>query len=159
MILVFMVIFDMVRILAIIAALVIVYKGFFSGSGDDGGGFSNRAISEPTPVRSLPASERTQVILFTATEWCPPCRQLDRSVIASAAWREFAAQEIQFRIVDVPGDRSRLPEADRSLLSRFSVRGYPTMVILDRSGREVARRSGAGAPVENYKAWIRHHAG
>jgi thiol-disulfide isomerase/thioredoxin len=149
----------MSRILIVFAVVAIAYKVLFSGSGGVGEGFPNRAISEATPVRNLPPAQRARVILFTATEWCPPCRQLDQSVISQPAWKEFAASEILFRMVNVPSDQSRVSEADRKLMSRYQIRSFPTMVVVDPSGKELARQSGAGAPVENYKAWIRKHAG
>lgn len=149
----------MIRVLGILVVVAIVYKVFFSGPGGESRDFPNRVITETTPVRSVPAGERIRVILFTGTEWCPPCRHLDQSVISTAPWKEFAAGEILFRMVDVPRDRAAVSESDRQLLSRYSPRGFPTMVILDRSGKEVARRSGSGGPVENYKAWIRGYSG
>jgi len=149
----------MVRILGILIVVAIVYKVFFSGPGEESGGFPNQVIAGTTPAQSVPAGERMRVILFTGTEWCPPCRHLDQSVISTADWKEFAEKEILFRMVDVPRDRGALSESDRQLLSRYSPRGFPTILVLDRSGNEVARRSGSGGPVENYKAWIRSYSG
>jgi len=160
----------MVRFLVVLLIAAIGYKIFFGrgseeggeaggkAGGKAGGAFPARVISEATPVREIPAEKRVRVILFTGTEWCPPCRQLDQSVISKAPWKEFAEKEILFRCVDIPRDGSRAPAGDRELVSRYGVRSFPTMVIVDRSGRELARRSGGGAPVENYKAWIRGYA-
>jgi thioredoxin-related protein len=115
-------------------------------------------ISEPTPVRSVTADQRFRVILFTGTEWCPACRHLDATVIATPAWQEFALGELDFQKIDVPADRGRMSEADRALISRHGVRSYPTMVVLDRSGKELSRQVGSGPPVENFKDWIRRHS-
>ena len=109
-------------------------------------------------MQTVAADKRIRVILFTGTEWCPACSHLDSSVIATPAWEEFSRGELNFQKVDVPADRSRLSEADQALISRYHVRGYPTMVVLDRSGKELSRQVGSGPPVENYKDWIRRHA-
>jgi thioredoxin-related protein len=119
---------------------------------------SRFVISEATSVRTVSADQRIRVILFTGTEWCPACTQLESSVIATPAWQEFARGELDFQKVDVPVDRSRVTEADRALISRYGVRGYPTMVVVDRGGKELSRQVGSGPPVENYKDWIRRHS-
>lgn len=119
---------------------------------------SRTVIEEATPVRQASADQRIRVILFTGTEWCPACSHLDSSVVATTAWQEFVRGELVFQKIDVPSDRSRLRETDRTLISRYGIRAYPTMVVLDRGGKELSRQVGSGAPVENYKEWIRRHA-
>ncbi len=119
---------------------------------------SRFVISEATPVRTASSDQRIRVILFTGTEWCPACVHLESSVIGTPAWQEFARAELAFQKVDVPADRNRVTEADRALISRYGVRSYPTMVVLDRAGKELSRQAGSGPPVENYKDWIRRHS-
>lgn len=135
---------------------LIVYALFFRGSGGKEA-MSRFVISDPTPVQSVAPNKRVRVILFTGTEWCPACSHLDSSVIATKEWQDFEHSEIMFRKIDVPSDRSRLKDSDQTLISRYGVSGYPTMVVLDTKGKELSRQVGSGAPVENYKDWIRRH--
>lgn len=146
----------MKRIVQIGGIGVVLYLLFSGGSGGKES-MSTVVISEPTPVRNVPGNQRVRVILFTGTEWCPACTHLDSSVIATKEWADFQRAEIAFQKVDVPADRSRLKEGDRLLVSKYGVRGYPTMVVLDAKGKELSRQVGSGAPVENYKDWIRRH--
>jgi thioredoxin-related protein len=118
---------------------------------------SNYVISEKTPVENVSGNQRVRVILFTGTEWCPACTHLDSSVIATKDWLDFQRAEIAFQKVDVPADRSRLKSTDQSLIAKYGVSGYPTMLVLDAKGKELSRQVGSGAPVENYKDWIRRH--
>jgi thioredoxin-related protein len=138
----------------------LVILGLYLSVKRDGGkeAMSRYVISEATPVQTVAADKRIRVILFTGTEWCPACSRLDSSVIATPAWQEFARGELSFQKVDVPADRSRVTDADRALISRHNVRGYPTMIVLDRAGKELSRQVGSGPPVENYKDWIRRHS-
>lgn len=135
---------------------LVIYALFFRGSGGKEA-MSRFVISEPTPVQNVPGNQRVRVILFTGTEWCPACVQLDSGVIATKEWADFQRAEIAFQKVDVPADRSRLKEGDQLLISKFSVSSYPTMVVLDAKGKELSRQVGSGPPVENYKDWIRRH--
>lgn len=119
--------------------------------------FPMTLMSKPTPVKSVEPSNRVKVVLFTGTEWCPACQHLDKNVINTAAWRDFAAKEIQFRSIDIPADRSRAPAYAQRLASQYGVSAYPTMLVLDQDSEVLSRQVGSGPPVENYKAWIRGH--
>jgi thiol:disulfide interchange protein len=145
------------KFLLFIAVVVVCYQAFGPGQGGKVD-FPRVVISTPTPVKATPPAEKIRVILFTGTEWCPACKHLDSSVITNPAWREFAAQEIRFLSVDIPADRSRAKPNDLTMVSTYGVSAYPTMVVLDAAGKELSRQVGSGAPVENYKEWIRRHA-
>lgn len=142
----------------LLIGLVVFGIYLFAKRGAGKESMSSVVISEPTPVQTVTADQRIRVVLFTGTEWCPACRHLDSTVIATPAWQEFADGELDFQKIDVPADRSRVTEADRALISRHGVRSYPTMVVLDRSGKELSRQVGSGPPVENYKDWIRRQS-
>jgi len=144
------------NLLLIVLVVFGIYPFATRGAGKES--MSPVVISEPTPMKTVAADQRIRVVLFTGTECYPACRHLDSTVIATAAWQEFANGELDFQKVDVPADRSRLTEADRALISRHGVRSYPTMVVLDRGGNELSRQVGSGPPVENFKDWLRRHS-
>lgn len=147
----------MSRFLQVLAILFFAFVLFRANSGD-AVTFPQTVLSEATPAEAVPADRRIRVLLFTGTGWCGACQHLDRSVVATPAWKEFSEKEIRFRSVDLPADRSKAPPADLSLAKRFRVTGYPTMIVLDGKSEELSRQVGSGPPVENYKAWIRQHA-
>ena len=144
------------RLLIVIAAASMAFavlRGKSSGKVE----FPTVMMSDPTPVKSIPADQRVRVFLFTGTEWCGACQQLDRKVIDTPAWEDFASKEIEFRAYDFPFDRSRVPDAYRSMAEQYNVRSFPTMLVLDSNYEVLSRQVGAGPPVENWKAWIRGH--
>ncbi|MCB1229190.1 MAG: thioredoxin family protein [Verrucomicrobiae bacterium] len=145
------------RFLVVIAVLALAFYVLRGRNGGGAVGFPRAVISQPTAAKSVPADNRIQVILFTGTEWCPACQQLDRSVIKTPAWQEFVAKEIQFRSFDFSADQSQVPDLYRRMASQYNVRGYPTMLVLDRNHEVLSRQVGSGPPVENWKAWIRGH--
>jgi thiol-disulfide isomerase/thioredoxin len=146
---------DLFKLLGILG---VVYLLFFRGATGGKLEMSQTVKSVATPARQVPAADRIRVILFTGTEWCPACVHLESTVVSTTAWQEFARSEITFRKIDVPADRSRLTGSDRAAIAKYGVRGYPTMVVTDASGKELSRQVGSGAPVENYKDWIRRHS-
>ena len=42
----------------------------------------------------------------------------------------------------IRSDRSRDPDLEKALATRFKVVGYPTMIVLDSSGKELGRAVG-----------------
>lgn len=119
--------------------------------------FPMTVISKATGVETVAGEDRIRVLLFTGTEWCPACQHLDQSVIGTEEWKEFAGNEIRFRGFDFPVDRSRVPENVATLAKRYKIEAWPTMLVLGPDNEEISRQVGSGAPVENYKAWIRRH--
>ena len=139
------------------AFLAVLAFSIFRGKSNGVADFPMQVIQQPTPVKSVPADQRVQVLLFTGTEWCPACMNLDKSVIRTEAWKEFTSREIQFRALDFSADRSRVPEAYNQMAKQYNVRSFPTMLVIGKDHEELSRQVGSGPPVENWKAWIRAH--
>ncbi|MCB1236241.1 MAG: thioredoxin family protein [Verrucomicrobiae bacterium] len=137
---------------------LVAFSLFRGGKGKSSVPFPNAVISEATPVQEVPAENRIRVVLFTGTEWCPACQHLDRSVIKTERWREFAANEILFEVFDIPADRSAVTDEARTMMNQYNIRAFPTMLVLDRQNEILSQQVGSGPPVENYKKWIRDHA-
>ena len=82
------------------------------------------------------------VFLYWGATWCPPCNQVKATLFNR---REFIERTQFFVPVYVDGDT---PAAQR-LGTRFSVSGYPTMVLFKPDGTEITRLPGE-ADAERY---------
>jgi len=80
-------------------------------------------------------SEGKPVFVYWGAKWCPPCNQLQATLFNR---QDFIERSRAFVPVYVDGDK---PGAQK-LGTRFAVRGYPTMVVFDRSGQELTRLPG-----------------
>ncbi|MCC5843956.1 MAG: thioredoxin family protein [Verrucomicrobia bacterium] len=80
------------------------------------------------------------LLLFTGSDWCPPCMRLEREVFEKEAFKEFANENLVLQIADFPR-RRRLSQkqqaANQALAQKFGIRGYPTMVLLDAEGNKI----------------------
>ena len=82
--------------------------------------------------------EEKWVMVDFFTTWCGWCRRLDEVTYQDPAVRQFL--EASFVCVKVDGD------LQTGLVRQYAVEGYPTLVFLDGSGKEVIRHPGYMAP-------------
>ncbi|HEY3756980.1 MAG TPA: thioredoxin family protein [Opitutaceae bacterium] len=81
---------------------------------------------------------------FTGSDWCGYCRMLDSQVISSDEFGEFASKYILVR-VDFPKFHSQDSDEksrNRSLAMEYKIEGYPTLVLVGPTGREIRRVEG-----------------
>lgn len=84
-------------------------------------------------VAHAAALERPLVLEFHG-EGCEPCQRLERETLAAPAVREWLSAHVELERVD--GD------AQRDLVARLRVDGFPTLVFLAADGRELGRIAG-----------------
>jgi thiol-disulfide isomerase/thioredoxin len=85
------------------------------------------------------AEGKPVMILFTGTEWCPPCQHLERTAIEKEAFQQFAADEVVFVKLDFPRNQSAAPQTHFEAAQKYRVRGFPTVVLLNEEGKELER--------------------
>jgi len=79
---------------------------------------------------------RKPILVTFQTSWCGWCRKLEASTFRSAQFKELTRNVVPVR---VDGDRNR------GLVGMFRVTGFPTTILVNRQGKEIAR-------VQGYKA-------
>ncbi len=104
-------------------------------------------------ARKLAAAEKKDLLIdFTGSDWCAWCIRLRQEVFDQAAFSAGAKGRYVLVELDYPKDKSRLPEAtvrqNAELLKKYPVKGYPSILLCDASGRPYAltayRAGGAG---------------
>ena len=119
---------------------------------------TGRAIEWRTdlPAAAADARQGQKLLLlnFTGSDWCGWCIKLHDEVFSKPEFAEWAAKNVVLLQLDYPHDKPQpeeLVKQNKELVKRFGVQGYPTILFLDATGKELGR-SGylAGGP----KAWI-----
>ncbi len=77
------------------------------------------------------------VILFTGTQWCPPCQELERKVIHNPEFIQAVANKFIFLKAEFPryvqgGD---LHSPYKPLLDLYGIYEYPTMIVIQPNGQ------------------------
>lgn len=108
-------------------------------------------------AKSLAAAEKKPILmLFTGSDWCPPCRRLESAVLSKKEFKEYAEKELVRMEVDFPRNKRQsasLKRANQQLQSEYKVRGYPTLLLMDAKGKVISTIStGAASPGDLIKS-------
>jgi thioredoxin-related protein len=91
------------------------------------------------------AFENKKLLLdFSNSEACYPCQRLNSEVWETGEFRSFASDYILVRL-EFPHDTKLPPDLEKQnyeLGQQFSVTNFPTVIVLDSSGREITRQTG-----------------
>lgn len=90
------------------------------------------------------AEGKPMLVNFIAS-WCGYCQKMDRTTWKDTEVVRRAGDLVTVR-VDAEEGRERDGFAGRELAQRYQVYGYPTLLVLDADGREIARTSGYQEP-------------
>lgn len=103
---------------------------------------------KPAPaLKGAPPTEGKVVLLNFSTAWCTPCKS--QFPILDKLNKEFRTKGLVVLGVNVGGEKTNLPypslqldETDEALKS-LSIHAYPTMVLIDRTGKVALYEVGA----------------
>lgn len=94
--------------------------------------------------------------LFTGSDWCGWCIKLESEALGTQAFKDYASKNLILFKADFPA-RRKLPaevrRANKALARQYNVRGFPTVLILDKEGKKLAEtgyRSGGGQVYVNH---------
>ena len=135
-------------IIAVVGGLKLFGIGPFSDpdAGRSLGSLLSRASAE---------SKDKVVVLLTGTDWCPYCMELERDVLNSPEWQEFARNEIVFESYEYPAMNRPKSGVRGEMLAKFNIEGFPTMVVLDKWGKVLGQQAGyGGMSTGQMKSWI-----
>ncbi|MCP4814556.1 MAG: thioredoxin family protein, partial [Planctomycetaceae bacterium] len=79
------------------------------------------------------------LIDFTGSDWCPPCIALHKNVFSKAEFTRQMSQHYIFISLDFPRNKSKQAaktiEQNAQLNKRYKIRGFPTVILADASGK------------------------
>jgi len=110
----------------------------------------------------IAAKENRPILVdFTGSDWCGWCVKLQKDIFSKPEWQSFAKENVVLLELDFPNSKpqsAELKAQNAELQKKFGVNGFPTLVLLDSKGKEIARNEGylQGGP-QALISWIQKH--
>ena len=86
------------------------------------------------------ADGKALFLYFTGTDWCVPCIVLDKELLTTEPFDEWADERVVPVLLDFPAPTpdNPTPGEHKELALRYGIRGFPTIVMTDPEGRPFA---------------------
>src|SRR5215471_7052077 len=91
------------------------------------------------------ADHKMVLMDFNGSDWCPPCKALRKNILSSPEFVEFAKKNLVLVDVDFPRHKEQteeLKKANEALSKKYSIEGYPTVIVLSSEGKELKKQVG-----------------
>ncbi len=101
------------------------------------------------------SSESGKPILvnFTGSDWCGWCIKLDKEVFSKQAFKDYAKENLVLVVVDFPRNikqSAALRKQNKELMRKYSIKGFPTILLLNQRGKVLATTGYKSGGPEKY---------
>ena len=134
-----------------VAACAILAGTLTSYAGGEGWSHDFKAATKQA------ASEKKDMLVdFTGSDWCGWCIKLNKEVFSHQEFKDGVKDGYVLVELDYPRDKSKLSDEtiaqNEELKDEYSIKGYPTILLMDGQGRPFAKTGyRQGGPVEYVK--------
>ncbi|MCP4451338.1 MAG: thioredoxin family protein [Planctomycetes bacterium] len=100
------------------------------------------------------AEDKDLLVDFTGSDWCGWCIKLNKEVFDKDTFKTQAPKDFVLVALDYPRDKSLVNEEttqqNARLKDEYAIRGYPTIYLMDETGRPYARTGYQAGGPETY---------
>ncbi len=82
---------------------------------------------------------KSVMIEFTGSDWCPPCIMMGKKVFSKPEFVKAASKDFVLVHLDFPKGDKALAEKNQPYADKYEIEGYPTVILLDKEGKEFTR--------------------
>ena len=104
-------------------------------------------------VEQAKEQDKDLLLLFTGSDWCPPCKALEKEVFSQQEFLDGVSEEFVLVMLDFPQNKElpqELKEQNDSLAAKFSISSYPTVIMVDQDLKPFAFSGYKEGGPENY---------
>ncbi len=99
----------------------------------------------PKALVQAKAEKKLVLMDFTGSDWCPPCKALHKQVLSTTEFTDYAKTNLVLVLVDFPNSKPQTDElkaANKALADKFSIEGFPTIIVLNGEGNVLSKDVG-----------------
>ena len=91
------------------------------------------------------AAKKPILLVISGSDWCPPCKMLERNILSQNAFRTDAAKRVILLHADFPRERKQSAEEKsdaRKIAAKYQAEGVPTVYLLSPEGVVLDKKVG-----------------
>jgi thioredoxin-related protein len=119
-------------------------------------GFSQevKMITDWNKAKELAKKENKQIlIILTGSEWCAPCKKMDKRVIENSEFKKYAEKNLVIFLVDLPGGglvmNSKVYQDYERFQKKYETKALPSLTLTDKNGIKIKTLKGRMFKLEN----------
>lgn len=121
----------------VVALLATVTSSFAAGNG---------WLTNLEEAQVKAAAENKPILIeFTGSDWCPPCKMLNKNVFSTETFNTKAPEKFVLVEMDFPRDTAGItPEVQQyrqNIAKKYSISGYPSIILTNATGKPIAKTS------------------
>jgi thioredoxin-related protein len=92
-------------------------------------------------LKTAKKENKAVLVEFTGSDWCPPCIMMRKEVFSKKEFVKAASKNFILVEIDMPRDEKLkdVKEKNSPIVEKYEIDGFPTIVLLDSSGKEFTR--------------------
>ena len=78
------------------------------------------------------------LVEFSGSDWCPPCKSLNKNVFTKKEFLNFAKKNLILVLMDFPrykAQTNKQKKYNNNIARKYGIRGFPTVLLLDSKGK------------------------
>ncbi len=113
---------------------------------------ANWGTDLPAALTQAATEKKNVLVLFTGSDWCPPCKALKANILEKPEFEAFAKDKYVLVEIDLPNQK-KLPEGllekNRALSTKMKIEAFPTMLVINPDGVVVSGFLGGRGALED----------
>ena len=112
-------------------------------------GFSQEVemITDWNKAKELAQKENKQIlIILTGSEWCAPCKKMDKRVIENPKFQKYAEEKLIVFLIDLPGGglilNSKVYQDYQRFQKKYQTNSLPSLILTDKNGVKIKTLKG-----------------
>jgi len=90
-------------------------------------------------------SNKKVLLNFTGSDWCPWCIKMDKEVLDTPQFKDYADKNLILMIADFPQSKQlpqKVQDQNAQLQTQYAIQGFPTFVLVDKNGNVLGQQVG-----------------
>ncbi len=116
-------------------------------------------LTDFAAAKKLAAEKKLPILAdFSGSDWCGWCIKLDKEVFSQEAFKSYAAGNLVLFMADFPRRKelpAELQKQNAGLAKKYNIEGFPTVLLLDATGRVLATTGYEAGGPEKYVASLK----